>query len=165
MYLQGVPSLEMGINASEGRDMATATKEGQDEPRLGRPWSRPFRVPVVVLIVVFLAGTATGMLGLSVWVTPNVVMTGYNAGNVTVSSGCNGWWPQLSFSGYFHCAISLACPSTFGNMFVGPATVPHASNVVVSPSGTQIINCGTTVTLQVSGQLGYSGAVTVYVSS
>lgn len=146
--------------------MAAPDGKGSRWHRLYGLRRRRFAVAAVVLVVVFLAGVSVGTFALSVWVTPNVELTGYGTGLASETSNCNGWWPQVSFDGYFHCSISVGCtPNTVGNIFVGPASVPSASNVIVSPSGSVNVNCGQPVTFQVSGQLGYSGSVTIYVNA
>jgi hypothetical protein len=114
------------------------------------------------MAVVFLAGITVGTLGLSVWVTPTIAVTGYNAANTTESSTCDGW-PQLSFDGYFHCSVTLACrQSGPGNFLLEAVSAdPNASNLVVSASLPLNVPCYGSTSFDLAGQLGYSGSVTI----
>ena len=130
-----------------------------------RLWCAPTRGPVprAVFVAVFFAGVAVGFLGLSVWVVPNIATTGSSGWEAQVSSGCNGWWPQISFNGYFHCEITVGCPSNLSGSYTLSVTAPGASNLALSPSSVGV-QCGSPTTFTVSGQLGYSGSVTIYLN-
>ncbi len=127
------------------------------------PWTRRGRVTVqlAVIVVVFLAGISVGVLALSVWVTPTVKLVGVAADQYELTAPCNGW-PQISFDGFFQCTVTLACnPSVTGTASIPAVTSPSVANLIVSPSTPRTFSCGTTVTLHISGQLGYSGTAEV----
>ena len=146
--------------------MAAPIGKGLWRTRLNGWRRRRFAVLAVLLVVVLLAGVSVGTFALSVWVTTNVELTGNTALSASETSNCNGWLPQVSFDGYLHCSIFVGCTAnTFGNIFVGPATASSASDVIVSPSGSVNVKRGQQVTFQVSGQLGYSGFVTIYLNA
>jgi hypothetical protein len=116
----------------------------------------------IVLVVVFVAGIAVGAFALSVWVTPRVVVVGLEAANTTESSTCWGG-PQWSFDGYFHCSVTLACSEAGpGNFLLLNLSAPGASNLAVTPQLPISIHCDASATLDVAGQLGYSGSVTIF---
>ena len=131
--------------------------------------SRRFRIVVLagVLVVVFLAGIGVGVLLEEtalpfVQVTTNVSLIGSSAGSVWSSSSCSGG-SQQSFNGYFSCSVYVVCRQTGpGNYIINNASAPGASDFVVTPALPQNLACNSSDTLQVSGQLGYSGSVTVY---
>jgi len=118
----------------------------------------------VFLVTGFLLGVAVVSFSVTVWVTPKVILLQNDGHNATSSSNCDGW-PQPSFDGYFQCAVDLsnhANSQSHGLVVVDNATAPGATNVVVSP---QILTvyAGSSGTVRVSGQLGYSGDVTIYI--
>jgi hypothetical protein len=122
---------------------------------------------VGIVVVVFVAGIGVGLLieGSSIpkiQVSPTIVFIGAEAGNSSTSTSCNGGG-QTSFNGYFECTVSVACiQSGPVNFIIQNASAPAASNFVVTPSLPRNLPCDSQVNLQVAGQLGYTGSVTVY---
>jgi len=51
-----------------------------------------------------------------------------------------------------------------GNFIILNASAPAASNFVVPPALPQNLPCNSEVNLQVAGQLGYTGSVTIYLN-
>jgi len=124
---------------------------------------------LLVLLGILAAGIVVGAgivsLTATVWVTPSVRLIGYPADvqNTSQSSNCNGWWPQVSFDGYFQCAVTIT--ATGGGVFgvtVFNVSAPRASNVVAWPIPPVSVAGGASTTIEVSGQLGYSGSLVVY---
>jgi len=120
------------------------------------------RTVVAIVIIVFLAGVGTGTLALSVWVTPNVFAVGSTSA-ASLNSPCNGW-PQWSFDGYFSCTVTVSCTADIeSGYYVSNASAPGTSNFVVTPSLPVPMNCPAPLTIHLAGQLGYSGAVKIYI--
>jgi hypothetical protein len=137
--------------------MADGTSPVQTQ---GRP--RRTTLLAIAFVIVFVAGMMIGALALSVWVSPSLEVFGYSASDVSISSTCNGW-PQLSFDGYFHCTVTATCAGeASGDYSLFNASSPQVSNLVVSPALPQLILCGDSATVNVAGQLGYSGSLTIY---
>lgn len=127
---------------------------------------RRIPVPLIVLPVVLVTGIGIGTLLMSDWVTPSISVDAGGSGVPSVSSNCNGWWPQWSYDGYFQCDVTAGCHGDYGGSYsIGNVTAPQASSVRVSPSLPITINCGPArnTTFHISGQLGYSGAVTILI--
>jgi hypothetical protein len=142
----------------------------EDTPVLTKKPARRFsvrtRVFGTILVVVFLSGVSVGMFALSTWVTPNVILIGPAAGIVTLSAPCNGW-PQFSFDGYFQCSVTLTCDQAHGGPGYGidNASAPGASNLMVTPGLPIGPSCSAPQDLLITGELGYSGSVEVYLDS
>ena len=113
--------------------------------------------------VVFLAGMAVGFLGLSVWVTPVLSLSGnpHSVANTAMEAACNGW-PQWSFDGYFRCSVQFSCVRDT-NEDVFQVTAPGVTNLLLSALPLFDCNGRTAATMQISGQLGYSGTVAISV--
>lgn len=115
-----------------------------------------------MVVVVFVAGIAVGVLTLSVSVTTRVVIIGLEGDNTTESDSCGGA-PQWSFDGYFHCSVTLECDESGpGNFLLQNVSAPGSSNLAVTPPTPINIPCDSSATFVVAGQLGYSGQVTIF---
>ena len=125
-------------------------------------------VVVLVLVVVaailgFLAGAVYegGRLPPQIVVTPSVVAPGPEARNFTISTNCNGP-SQTSSDGWWDCTITATYDGSKHGTILN-ASAPSAVNVVVSPSHPVDVEPGQSGSIEVSGQLGYSGPVTIYI--
>ncbi len=102
-------------------------------------------------------------LTLVVWVTPNVTVPCCPGNSVRVIAPCNGW-PQVSSEGIFHCSANIACsPSGPGDDIIQNVSSPQAVILKVSPSLPVELSCtaGSSQTVTITGQLGFSGTATV----
>ncbi len=102
-------------------------------------------------------------LTLVVWVTPNVTVPCCPGNSVRVIAPCNGW-PQVSSEGIFHCSANIACsPSGPGDDIIQNVSSPQAVILKVSPSLPVGLSCaaGSSKTVTITGQMGYSGTATV----
>jgi len=119
------------------------------------------------VVIVFLAGIGIGLLIEeseipTIQVSPSIVAIGNEAGNSSTSTSCDGGG-QTSLNGYFDCAVWVSCIQNGpGHFIIQNASAPAASNFVVTPALPQNLPCDSHVNLQVAGQLGYTGSVTVY---
>lgn len=131
-----------------------------------RVWAVRTKVLGAIMVAVFLSGVSVGLFALSTWVTPNVTLTGPAAGIVVLSAPCNGW-PQFSFDGYFQCTVTLTCTDTHGGPGYGidSASAPGASNLIVTPDLPIGPSCNAPQDLHITGELGYSGPIEVYLHS
>lgn len=126
-------------------------------------------VAVVVAVVAALSGTLGVLLGADLnltgsapaaIVTPELVLVGSAAPNISISSNCDGP-SQSSADGYWECGVSLE-ESGGDHLALLNVTAPLATNLVVFPALPLSLSTGDPTTVQISGQLGYTGVVTVF---
>jgi len=157
----------LDVRGREGELVPPSSTAGESN-RLGfvpqKRGPRRLALPLACVFVGLLLGVAIMSLGATIWVTPSVVILQSGGHNATSSSNCDGW-PQVSFDGYFECSVVItntASASSDSLVFVENVTAPAATNLVVYPQAITVFP-GTSGTVHISGQLGYSGDVTVYV--
>lgn len=123
---------------------------------------------VVAVVAAVIAAGVGGFLGgvlyeddhLTVSVSPTVNMTGPAAKNFSLSSNCHGA-PQVSYDGWWACSVTLRNLGGANDAVLSIATSLPVSNLQESPPLPVVIVHATAVTMSVTGELGYSGSVTV----
>jgi len=145
--------------------MSSAAAEPTVQPKHPERFRR--LVLLGVIVVVFLAGLGMGAFLEEVSlplvkVSPSLVIVGPDAQNVSSSPCADG--SETSFDGYFECPATLWCDpwGDGGGFSIQNASAPGAANLVLTPPLPRYVACDSSQNLQISGQLGYSGSVTIY---
>jgi hypothetical protein len=136
------------------------------DPARDRPPPRWLLVAVITIVVLaavasFLGGAyyESARSPASPAVTAVVVLVGPAASNFSFQTNCGG--PQSSPDGYWECAIVVVNMGDAHDVILN-VTAPLATNLVVYPPPPISVSPGGNGEVEVTGQLGYTGVVTVY---
>jgi len=128
---------------------------------------RPAWLVVAVAALVAAAGVG-GFLGgvlyenshLTVSVSPTVNMTGPASKNMSLSTDCHGA-AQVSYDGWWACSVTLRNLGGSTAAVLSIATTLPVSNLAESPPLPVVVVHGSEQTMSITGELGYSGSLTV----
>jgi hypothetical protein len=117
-------------------------------------------VVAAATIAGFLAGTFFESRSSMIAVSPSVVSLGPDAQNFTVKTNCDGA-SQSSSNGWWECSVAMKNTGTIDGALLN-VSAPQTVNLVVWPPLPAVMRAGAEAAVNVTGQLGYSGSVTVY---
>jgi len=136
---------------------------GADAQSAARP---PWLVVAVVALVAaagvggFLGGVVYESSHLTVSVSATVDMTGPASKNISLSTNCHGA-SQVSYDGWWACSVTLQNLGSSSAAVLSITTSLPVSNLAESPPLPVVIVHAGEQTMSVTGELGYSGSLTV----